>query len=49
MSDDQLDRMRQEEPDRRLHDTAGTGIGMTVGIVAVAVIIIIAALLYWLL
>ncbi len=48
MSDD-LDRIRQEEPDRRQKDTAGTAIGMTAGITIAAIVIAAAALLYWLL
>ncbi|HMM41316.1 MAG TPA: hypothetical protein PKA95_05395 [Thermomicrobiales bacterium] len=44
-----LDRIREQEPDRRQEDTAGTAIGMTAGITIVAIIIAGAALLYWLL
>ena len=48
MSED-LDRIREQEPDRRRKDTAGTAAGMTLAITAVAIILAAAAILYWLL
>ncbi|MCO5177954.1 MAG: hypothetical protein M9890_13435 [Thermomicrobiales bacterium] len=48
MSED-LDRIREQEPDRRRKDTVGTAAGMTLGITAVAIILAVAAILYWLL
>lgn len=43
---DNLDKIREQEPDRRQEDTARTAIGMTAGITIVAIIIAVAALLY---
>lgn len=48
MSED-LDKIREQEPDRRQEDTAKTAIGMTAGITIAAIVIAVAAVLYLLL
>lgn len=48
MSDD-LDKIREQEPDRRQEDTAKTAVGMTAAIIIAGIVIFGAAILYWLL
>lgn len=48
MSDD-LNKIREQEPDRRQEETAKTAVGMTAAIAIAAVAIAVAALLYWVL
>lgn len=46
---DNLNRMREQESDRRREETVGTAAGMTLGVTAVAIILAAVAMLYWVL